>query len=642
MASGCDSADATPLKSIEDIRDVVWTDKDGEKVTISGGPTNIYWQGKHSWIGTFQDGKLHLTRFPKPDEMGNAPDWARQAAAMPAPTGGPSVPLGGQAAGSSSPQYVQWELELEAKTECGQPVLVGKWYPGSFDWSEDLDPQGAEIVASRKITKIGKGDPVDIKYFREPPAIVGVAVLEKQTRNDELGLPFFLYPFQPGADDTGAALTTRTLFVYGVALPKGSGFQITSDDPNISYYLYAPQRFYEINRGYLEPFERGLKAAQAAQNPAYASTIANMDSFLLRARLSRGVLPGIKSFKINGIAGSWELRFSDDVALISFARAGDGSTVPPSELKPEQVQLTQYLFKPERFFIEVRTKAPLPLQAIPLEVGVDGRRVSWSGSKMVSATLIPGSTTVYRTPAIDLALPGGSAAEPGVFSLPTDGAQIVARPQNPWLLRHNPAAAKLLSGPGDLGHTFKYYLRRVAIADNVQPLPDLSVPDGWRQLSGRTATKLYDVALLSGYFGGSRKPKTWKKWLIDWYLRVNNPLCYFIYHVDDVILTVNVSVAEHAALLFFRDTFIDQMNTAIAQWQMLYDDYNKDKNSALMRGLRDFLKINAWSADQVWRYVQVTCPGGSQGISPVGLLQTGDLLGTCSVAYALSDAYLKK
>jgi hypothetical protein len=646
-SSDCEASGDTALTSVDDIVGVTWTNDQGEKITITGGPANLYWSGKHTWLGTSQAGRLHFTRYPEASEMGDAPQWAREAAAMSAAApGAPTAPLGGQASPVAQPapdQHVKWELELEARTECGQPVLVGKWYPGSFKWSENYDAAGAEIVASRKLTDIGRGKPIDVRYFRAQPAIVDVAVMERQTRDDELGLPFYRYPFQPGADDAGGALTNRTLYVYGVDLPRGSSFTLTSDDPAISYFVYAPQRHYEVNRLYTEPFQRGLSAAQAAHDWRYASEIANMDSLLLRARLARGVLPGIKSFRLNGVAASWELRFGDDVALISFARAADGSLAPPAELRPDEVELTQFLFKPERFFIEVRTRAPFPLKSLELRVGVDEQKVTWNGTRTIAATLVPGTTTIYRTPAIELVQPGRIwRNEPGSYFLPTDGGRIFAALENPWLLRHNPADARLLAGPGDLGHGFKYYLRRAAIADKVDPLPDLSTPDGWRQLSGHSAAKLYDVALLTGYAGGDRKPKTWKRWLVDWYLKVDHPLWYFAFHVDDVVLSTNVTVAEHAALLFFRDTFVDQMNAGIAQWQKLIDDYAADRDAAAMRGLRDYLRANAWNDDSIWRYVEVSCPGGSGGPSLTGLLVDGSLQSTCSVAYALSDSYLEK
>ncbi len=640
----CDTSGDAALTASSDVFGY-WTNERGDKITIEpaiGKKASDYgginWKGTHWWSGSFKAGKLLFDRYPKPAEMADAPEWARDEAAK---------------------QFLKWELELDAKTECGQPVLVGKWYPGSFKWSEKLDAKGGAIVSSRKVTDIGRGKPVDVKYVGHPPAIVDVVVLENQVRKEKI-LGNYVYPFQPGAFDTGPTLTVRNLFVYGHDLPttRDGKIVVTSEDPNIKYLVIAVQRDWELTPGLEERVKLGREIAKASHRPEFAPEIDDMSrsGILLRATLRPGVLPGYKSFKLNGSSGSWPLRFDDDVARLSFVREGDsalkflsaggkGSRVIELETdKIDEVDPTQFLFKPERFYIEVRTGAPFPLDSIALRVGVDDRKVTWNGRPTITATRVAGSTTIYRTPAVELVLPDGMPQDQaGAYFLPTDGSRIFAALDNPWLFRHHPGEAKLLSGPGDLGHTFKYYLRRAATVDKVDPMPDVSTLDGWRQLSGKTADTLIDVAILSGYYGPKRQLRTWKQQLIDEYLKQRHPLIYFVYHLDDVIQRVNVTVAEHAALLFFRDTFIAQMNPAIGQLQDVLKEYNQDKNSAAMRGLRDHLKAFGWDEDSAWRYVEVTCPGGAVRLPTAGGVAQAAKAGTnCSLPHALSDSYLDK
>ncbi len=619
----CARSGDSPLTAVGQVLGI-WTNERGETISIAqipgGRPSDVIGTGAHIWTGSFEAGKLRLKRYPKPSELGDAPDWARQAAVD---------------------KHLEWELELEARTECGQPVLTGKWYPGAFKWSEKFDANGAADPSSRQVADIGRGIPIDVRYVQPPPVIVGVAVLEQQTRQEKLGEPFYVYPFQPGADDTGAALTSRHLYVYGVNLPRtrDGKITVTSDDPNIEYLVLAVQRDREILPALEERFRLGLRVAQAGRSPAAASQIAGMDAVLLRASLRRGsgtsLLPGIKSFRLNGAAGSWQLRFGDDTAFVTFARAGDGSLAAPAELAEDQVEPTSVLFKPERIFIQVKTDAPLPLDSIPLRVGVDDRKVTWNGSPTITATRVAGSATIYRTPAIEIVPPGTApSGRPGAYLLPTDGNRIFASIDDPWLFRHNPGAARLLSGPGDLGHTYRYYLRRAALADGLT-LPDLSTPDGWRQLSGQTAATLTDVAVLTGYLGPSRKPRTWKQELVDEYLKQRHPLVYYLYHADSVLQTIRVSVAEHAALLFFRDTFVAQMGSPIDGLQSLLDEYRKNRDSAAMRGLRDYLKAFAWNDASLWTHIGIACPGaGASQAAPTG--------SDCPLSYALSDSFLEK
>jgi len=625
-SEGCEELGDVTLTALDEVLGD-WTNDRGEKITIrqqaGGKSTDLVWDGKRRWEGSFEGGKLRFTRRPAAGEMGDAPDWARDLAVQ---------------------QRLTWELELEAKSECGQPVLVGKWYPGTFKWSEKVDAGGSPDLASRQVTDIGRGDPIEVRYTQPPMSIVGVAVLEKQTREEKLGEPSYVYPFQPGADDTGAALTTRTLYVYGINLPttRDRKIVVTSDDPNIEYLVLSVKRDWELNAGEADRAKLGLAAAKAALSFQDAPRIDKMPALLLRARLRSGsgtpLLPGMKSFTINGVAASWQLRFGDDNAHISFARAANNSPVPPVELALDNVEPTQFLFKPERFFIQVQIEAPLPLESIALRVGVDDKKITWNGSATIVAKRVPGTTTLYRTPAIELIAPGAVPADPaGAYYLPTDGGRIFAALDNPWLLRHAPGIAKLLSGPGDLGHTFKYYLRRAATADNVSPMPDLSTDDGWRQLTGKTATTITNVALLTGYFGGKARPRTWKQWLIETFVRQNHPAGQYNHRSDDVILSVRVSVAEHAALLLLRDVFVAKMNAATTQFEALLKAYEEDNKSAGMRGLRDYLKIVGWNEDQVWRRLEVSCPG-----TPGGVGQAKTSASSCLLPHALSDDFLER
>src|SRR6185369_7173606 len=227
--------------------------------------------------------------------------------------------------------------------ECGRPILEGKWYPGSFKWQEVRGRDGA--AGKQTVSDIDRGTPIDVKFTGPPPSIVRVVVLQNQTSQYAVGHPNFPYPFQKGVDNTGDALRYRNLYVYGTNLPRNRDQKIvvTSDDPNIEYLVEAVQRDREITPGLSTKFEQGLQLALLAYPPSLHAKVRAMDAVLLRAELKRGtagLLPGIKSFRLNDVPGSWELRFGDDGARVAFARPAYASSDPPTALREDEVQPT--------------------------------------------------------------------------------------------------------------------------------------------------------------------------------------------------------------------------------------------------------------------------------------------------------------
>ncbi len=569
--------------------------------------------GRHAWKGTFEQNTLRFERSPEPEEMGEAPAWARA-----------------QAKGR-----IKWELELSPKGDCGELTLEGLWYPGSFKWSEDLDAAAVGGTPAGTISEIGRGTPTKMRYTFVPPAIVGVIVLEDQTKNDALARPYYAYPFdahgaiRAGLDNAGSALTIRTLYVYGENLPRTRDQKLTiaGTDPNLEYTVLAVKRDAEIIPGMRERyFDPGLRAAQLA-HPGQEAAVARLDAIIVRvdlhAKSSAGPLPGTKNFAINSIRGSWHLRFGDDAVLVGFARAADGRVDAPSRLGQTDVDLTEQVFLPERIHLEIHTSVRFPIESIPLKVAVKDRVVSWKGSRTISARRVPGSDKVYRTDAIELVPAGSAPVNPvGAFFLPVNaGDRLYAAIADPWLFRQAPdaATATIYSGPGDLGHTYQYYLRRAAIVDKVADQL-ITAPNPWAALAGTKAASIRNVVLLAG---SKRKPSTWKTQLIDDYLKAMSPLAYYAYHNDDLIEKVDVSVAEHAALLFFRDTFVDEMSQITESLDRLS---TAQPDPAAMVGLRETLKAFAWSAESPWTRLKVKCPDGS----------------SCAFSFALSDSFLEK
>ncbi|HEV1999584.1 MAG TPA: hypothetical protein VGQ97_03760, partial [Xanthobacteraceae bacterium] len=348
-----------------------WRSDDGQEVVEislkAGEPSKFVFRGRFEWEGSYQGGKLVFTRTPKATEMGGvAPGWARQ-----------------KVAGA-----VQWSLELEAKTKCGVPRLEGNWFPGVVKFFQEKDATGN--IVKQEASVAGRGNPVEVKYTRDAPAIAGAFVLEQQTGFTAAGKPKKPYPFQASVSPNFIE-PLRTIFVYGFDLPKDK-IEITSEDPAIDYSVIAvSKRIFGSPENLADPqkalFVKGWNQVMAPLDADTALIAKDMDSVLVQAHLRpRALLPGIKHFAINGIDGSWHLRFGDDRATITFAR----------EITPKMYDATTSLLLPERVLIEVRTDGDFPLDVIPLKLQLNKRPITWNGKPTLAARKVP------RDPAVDL------------------------------------------------------------------------------------------------------------------------------------------------------------------------------------------------------------------------------------------------
>jgi hypothetical protein len=572
----------------------VWTDSNtGQQVefernsSLTGRADGVILRGKHAWYDVALQGqKLRACRMPQVEEMGEAPEWARQ-----------------QAYGK-----IKWELELDVKADSGgQLTLEGKWYPGSYKWTEEPGPDSSG-QPKRTVSDFGRGTPVDTKYTKPPPAISDVIVLTDQTA--------FVTSDKPKWPYASAGGDQRLLFIYGRSLPRSwsDKIEIKSEDPNISYLLIAMQAEHELHPARRELFETGWREAY---NNLDADTIAltkRLDALLVYARMKTGVLPGVKRFTVNGADATWRLRFGDDRASISFMRAITEDVADP----------TSKLVLPERVFIEVRTGAAFPTDAIPLKVQVNDALVTWNGAKTLLARRV--EPTVYRTATIELVESGHAtpATEPGVFFLPVQlKDQIDVRLEDPFLFGVTPptTVARVIRTPGELGETWKEALLRAAKADGITDFDD------WGRLTASRATEIanYELTPVLLKVLDSATPLQ--------FLRYVPPVYRYIEEAERGKLREKtpVTIGDHAALLLFRDQFVKSMTAA-------FDNLDQIKGEAALRGFREAIKLSAWDEDSPWRYLRVRCPGASSGSASTAQTSSGD----CSFPYVVSDSFLER
>ncbi len=457
-ASGCSSqADQAPID--KDDVDGEWTDDaNGERVQLQTVGATVRLTGRHKWYGEWENGalKLDFTRYPEPNEMGAAPDWAR----------------------TDVYQKVKWELELEAHRDCGQLELRGKWYPGEFKWR--AQSASGKYGVQDSISEIGRGTPIDIKYVKPPAAIARVIVLENQPEVAH-GIATFGYPFQK---NPVLFNTERTLFICGRGLPKNWRKPIAFEsDPNFHLKYFAVAIYKDpASSGHDDQFKQGFQIATEDVDPAYAPEVQKLDAMIVKVQLQQQVLPGIKDFKLNGLEGAWTLQFGDQRAALRFAR----------RIAFQMVDTMDDVFLPERVFLQLKTDIPFPLDQVALRVWVNGKEVDWAGQPTIVAYRDANDPTLYRTQDIEL-VEGAppSKQEPGIFYLPVKvGDHIYARLEDPNLLSVTDDIARALvhRTPAEFGMTWKEALTKAAQADGFE------VSD-WSQLTAQKATDISNYAL---------------------------------------------------------------------------------------------------------------------------------------------------
>ena len=582
----------------------VWSDsKTGEQIeiepdTTSGRAGGIVIHGKHNWWNVSLQGQmLKACRTPLVEEMGDAPEDARK-----------------QAYGK-----IKWELELNVTADRGQLTLDGKWYPGSFRWTE-TPAADASRPPNYTVGEFGRGKPIDTKYIKPPPAISDVIVLTDQTTFVTKDLP--KWPYATATGDQ------RVLFVYGRGLPRrwSDTIQFKSEDPSVTYMLIAMSADKATHPARKEILDFGWREARRNLDDDTIRLTQGLDALLVYARFKPGVLPGTKRFTLNGADGAWRLRFGDDRASISFMRAITEDIADP----------TGHLILPERVFLEVRTGAAFPIDSIPLKVALNGLPISWGGAKTIEARRV--EPTVYRTDAIELVDSGRStpATEKGVFFIPAQvNDEIRVRLEDPFLLGVTPASTvvKVLRTPGDLGTTWKEALLRAAKADGLPgfaddqsalasvvakalPTPNVRTISDWNQLTASEATAFTNYELSPVLLKTLESATPLK------FLRYVPSVYRYIQEIEKGKLreTTKVTVGDHAALLLFRDEFVKSMTAAA-------DNLDKIKGEAALRGFREAIKLSAWDDDSPWRYLRISCSDGSSD---------------CSFPMMVSDSYLEQ
>lgn len=448
------------------------------------------------------------------------------------------------------------------------------------------DARGTAI-ADRRETRTD----VTLTRYKPPAEIVAVFVAADQTAQRN-GLVLYKHPSN---DSFGRA--QRNLLVVGRNLPRRyAEAKVESSDPEIDYTILRlpsdpPER-------YADDVQSAIALMNRALDRDLAAKVLGMERMLVRASFGRKVLPGTKTFTLNGQSRRWRLAFGDTRGDLRFVRAIDEQRYEP----------TDEVFLPETISIELRVSAKLEID--PIRVIVQPQGAAGGAPLVLPAAPVSeqrsrdGDYVVrYRTPPIQVAEARGNAPAPANVQRVIAAAQdkLVARLENPELLMASPAQGSLFTGsaatpdqvsaaatvrrtPNELGVLWKDALTTAAQCAG-KPVHDFS------QLPGQEAAEITN---------------------------------YILFTTDDLarrILTqrpfyerkLSVKVSDHAAMLLLRAEFVRLMQEQAARLPSLADE-------ATLRGFRQLIKPYADSEAFPLSHLRVTPPpGGARGCGPASL-----------------------
>ena len=512
---------------------------------------------------------------------------------------------------------VTFELNFSASGD-----LSGTWrYRGDATTGRDREEHGPS--GQYQFTTDGTGG-VEIlgaiTWIRPKPRIALAVPIEEQL-DAPFGSATWPHPFTVGGERAaGAFARRRTLLVIGEDLPidRRDPAELESLDPLIDYFVRARKE--DFGRDDVKPFvEAAWDKIEFSVKPEEFARLKELDAILLYTVMKPGVLPGRTGFELNGAEAAWLLQFGDFTGSISVVR----------EIADDEFEATDYVFRPERVFIEIRADRELPYQKIPLFVGIDAplvindRREVMAG-RVVSPDYVPTSEgapqkpqVVYRSPPIDLiearGKKHGGGAGAGIRIAVEPGDVISARIAKPGMLFTRPSqaraevvrsptnvAAAMLDDPQARSLTYLPALQTAARCAD-KPFVDLNT------LGGQQATTIDNVVILS----------TDNPLLPDTNVRLRHGRLQLdtIRGQDPLVRTLTVTLGDHAAMLMLHSGFLELM-------EMQKRDLAKITGDDMITGFRRQLQPVAFDDNVPINRIKITAPNGAPALLHLTFLPT--------------------
>lgn len=458
-------------------------------------------------------------------------------------------------------------------------LLSGRWSyradPDTGYGEEGIGPLGSRYLDYENKQVVLWGD-VHVAQ-PSPPTIFAAFPLEEQIK--QIGdKAAWAYPWDNAGNETDTAFADRgrRLFVIGENLPADSDTksEFSSLDPALHYNVVAWPGDNEPGGRFEPDFRRGFEILEDNLEETEFAQLRDAEAMVIEVRADDGILPGRKSFTLNGAPADWDLRYGDFTAVLSAVRPVANSSHGTEDI--------QFAFRPERLQFELRADRVLPYPTIPLLVMHGDQRVQDPGEDYLIAKRLAEDPRTYRTEAVALndhrsRLSGsrGIDVEPGdqFFATVVDPRKLITRPAVASMrVVKSPAtvAPEVLPG-SDEGLLFKDALRQawLCYADEEE---DTLPP--WEELAKGRSDKVYNYVLFAKG------------------------------EMHEHILETDIRLGDHAALLFQRSVFSEIARTQARSFTVLQSD------PLLMEGMFLSFERMVRREDPIFE-VEITAPDGN-------------------------------
>lgn len=398
------------------------------------------------------------------------------------------------------------------------------------------------------------------------------------------------YPEPFGADGrlTKPIADRRLIAFFGRDLPREyrDGIRLESLDEGITYSIYRMAWDFARAGADQWPRRRAFEMLERRLGRGIARRFEDHDLVILDARIAKGVVPGPKTFRLNGAEAAWHLNFGDWSGRFSISR----------DLGFNQSEAADVVVPGETIFVEVRLDRELPIDAFPMLIAVGGtdgrslRYVLFGGKRAHYLARDPEEPRRYISEPIEIVdpeylplLPRGSRA---IAVLP--GEKILALPAGDPVLRLRPSLAEaaviqsprhfsayLTGDPSARGRTWSDAVKAAASCSGASA-PDID------SLSDRQADEYSDTIVSSvstGLWDG--EPSWW------------------------TTLSTRVKVGEFAGAIFLRDTLVDLLRRKHGELRRGLDDDG-------VAGFRELIAADVFGQFAALTSIEVDAPGGGR------------------------------
>jgi hypothetical protein len=334
----------------------------------------------------------------------------------------------------------------------------------------------------------------------------------------------------------------RTLCVYGVGLfdLEGELGSLAESDDHVSYEVIAA-RAGAVNIRDEEPhaslWRAGIQDVSREVEPARAAAFRVMDAVLVRATIAPGVLPGLHTFRIGSAECTWALDVAAASARIELVRLLPWRTADVVD-RPDE------FFVHDSMCVQLETSVPLHAEEIPLVLLRNRQPVTFTGdAAAITPTGEAGIVIAHRL-----------EEHPTIFRTRSFTIDDAGRPTPPDRLDDFEIATTASEGD-TFWATTDGFLFADPVADSAVVLQS---PDRIKSIDGkgmlfteaiRDASLMHDLQLTS--------------------LDVNREdvvdTVWHTYPTQLRIHEIQFSVADHAAMLMLKRTFLRMAQDYLAQ-----------------------------------------------------------------------------